>query len=253
MFLQNLFRKKKEVSPFLNMDFFYKDNDGLKWYEFNDKTRMPLQRYIKLQKFIVIWNRNLDNEELNKLVDIAVEAIEDGVKKTVSGKQINLLKVVTALNEIKTRQDKLRPFEVMADILAISYVRSDEDFFDFDNTKHMEKKQHIMYQAKKKRSVFYRNECFQEAFKLCNWFEGRFGAVLGVVGTGKRSDKKGDRVFEFFKIANQNEKQFHELLMNISEGDIVQYNELKRLNCIDFLLKFEQYIKDIEKSKKDGK
>jgi hypothetical protein len=41
--------------------------------------------------------------------------------------------------------------------------------------------------------------------------------------------------------------------MNISEGDIVQYNELKRLNCIDFLLKFEQYIKDIEKSKKDGK
>lgn len=40
--------------------------------------------------------------------------------------------------------------------------------------------------------------------------------------------------------------------MNISNGDILQYNELKRLNCIDFLLKFEQYIKDIDKSNKDG-
>lgn len=169
MFLQNLFRKKKEVSPFLNMDFFYKDNDGLKWYEFNDKTRMPLQRYIKLQKFIVIWNRNLDNEELNKLINIAIEAIEDGVKKTVSGKQINLLKVVSALNEIKTRQDKLRPFEIMADILAISYVRSDEDFFDFDNTKHMEKKQFILDQAKKKEAFFIETNVFK---RLSNYAIG---------------------------------------------------------------------------------
>lgn len=41
--------------------------------------------------------------------------------------------------------------------------------------------------------------------------------------------------------------------MNISDGDIVQYNELKRLNCIDFLLKFEMYIKGIDKTSKDGK
>lgn len=161
MWLQNIFRKKKEVSPFLNMDYFHKDSDGLKYYEFNDKTRMPLQRYIKLQKFIVIWNRNLDNEELNKLIDIAIEGVEDGVNKNVGGKQINLLKIVSALNEIKTRQDKLRPFEVMADILAISYIRSDEDFYDFDNGKHLEKKQYIMDQAKKKEAFFIETNVFK--------------------------------------------------------------------------------------------
>lgn len=169
MWLQNLFRKKKEVSPFLNMDFFHKDNDGLKWYGFNDKTRMPLQRYIKLQKFIVIWNRNLDNEELNKLIDVAIEAVEDGVKKKSGEKQINLLKIVSVLNEIKTRQDKLRPFEVMADILAISYVRSDEDFFDFDNKKHLEKKEYIIDQAKKKEAFFIQTNVFQ---RLSNFVIG---------------------------------------------------------------------------------
>lgn len=41
--------------------------------------------------------------------------------------------------------------------------------------------------------------------------------------------------------------------MNISDGDIVQYNEIKRLNCIDFLLKFELYIKGIDKTNNDGR
>lgn len=169
MWFQNIFRKKKEVSPFLNMDFVHKDSDGLKWYEFNDKTTMPLLRYIKLQKFIVIWNRNLDNEELNKLIDIAVEAVEDGVRKKSGEKQINLLKIVSVLNEIKTRQDKIRPFEVMADILAISYIRSDENFFEFDKTKHLEKKQYIMDQSKKKEVFFIDTAVFK---RLSNYAIG---------------------------------------------------------------------------------
>ncbi len=161
MWFQNIFSKKKEVSPFLNMDYFHTDANGLKWYQFNDKTKMPLQRYIKLQKFIVIWNRNLDNEELNKLIDMASECIEDGVAKITAGKRVNMIKLASILNEIKTRQDKLRPFEIMADLLAISYVRSDEELTDFDNGNHLEKKQYILDQAKKKEVFFIGTTTFK--------------------------------------------------------------------------------------------
>lgn len=38
--------------------------------------------------------------------------------------------------------------------------------------------------------------------------------------------------------------------MQISDGDILQFNELMRVNCAEFLLKFDYYIKSINK---DGK
>ena len=89
MWFQKLF-KKKEVSPFLGMEFIHKDENGLKWYSFHDKSVMPLTRYLKLQKFIIIWNRNLDNTELGSLIDAAEECIEDGVSKLQAGKRTNL-------------------------------------------------------------------------------------------------------------------------------------------------------------------
>lgn len=160
MWFQKLF-KKKEVSPFLGMEFIHKDENGLKWYSFHDKSVMPLTRYLKLQKFIIIWNRNLDNTELSKLIDAAEECIEDGVVKLQGGKRINLIKLVTILSEMRSRHEKIRPFELMADMMAINFVREDEDYYMFDNVKHLEKKNYILDAAKKKDPFFLNTTIFK--------------------------------------------------------------------------------------------
>jgi len=161
MFLRKLFPPKKVTSKYPNMSFVYRDSEGLDWYQYNDNTTMPLRRYLKLQKFIMVWNRNLTNEELNELISIAEGALEDGVQKVSSGKRMNFLKVASVLNEIKNRQEKIRTIEVMADIIASSLIRSDEVYDNYDKAIHLSKKQYLLDEAKKKEPFFIQTAIFK--------------------------------------------------------------------------------------------
>lgn len=161
MFLRKLFQPKKVTSKYPNMSFIHRDSEGLDWYQYNDNTTMPLRRYLKLQKFIMVWNRNLTNEELNELISIAEGALEDGVQKVSSGKRMNFLKVASVLNEIKNRQEKIRTIEVMADIIASSLVRSDEVYDNYDKAIHLSKKQYLLDEAKKKEPFFIQTAIFK--------------------------------------------------------------------------------------------
>lgn len=40
-----------------------------------------------------------------------------------------------------------------------------------------------------------------------------------------------------------------ELMMTLADGDIIQYNEIKRISVQDFIMKYDSFIKDIEARK----
>lgn len=164
MFFQRLFRKKN-TTPFTNVKYFHKDSNGYKWYEFNDKMGMPPLRYVMLQKFISIWNLNLSDKQLDDLIELANSTIEDGLQKKVNGKHINLLKIAGILNEIQSRREYIRPFELLADLIAINLLREDEDYYIFDNKIHLEKKEYILQEAKKKEVFFMNTTIFQQLTK----------------------------------------------------------------------------------------
>lgn len=161
MWFLNIFKSKAKPKDFINVELVHTDSNGLRYYEFNDPLLMPTLRYLKLQKFVNIWNMGLSNTELNKLIEIAEQAIEDGVAKIASGKRINLLKIASALSEIKNRQTQIRYFELFADIMAVSFIRSDEVYEAFDKTIHLDKKQYIMDVAKKKEQFFLSTNTFK--------------------------------------------------------------------------------------------
>jgi len=41
-----------------------------------------------------------------------------------------------------------------------------------------------------------------------------------------------------------------ELMMTLAQGNVTQYNEIKKLNVQDYLMKYESFIKDLEARKK---
>ena len=155
----NLFRRKPK--HFQGLKPIHKDTNGLYWYEMTDSLNISLERYAKLQKFIVIWNRNLNSQELNELIDEANTCLEDGISKVASGKRMNAIKIASILNEIKSRQETIRPFEIMADLLAVQMIREDENPSVFDNIIHLEKKAYIQDCSKKKDPFFIHSTIFK--------------------------------------------------------------------------------------------
>ncbi len=174
MFLRKLFPPKKVTSKYPNMSFIHRDSDGLDWYQFNDGTTIPLLRLIKLKKFTDVWNLNLDEKELNELIEIVEHAIEDGVKKISNGKLSNMLKIASVIYEMKRRRSEIRHFQVMADILACSFVRSDEVYDLYDKDIHLQKKQYILDQSKKKDPFFLQSNIYKELSKQWSGSEEDF-------------------------------------------------------------------------------
>jgi len=164
MFLAKFFKSKNQT-PFNNVKPFYKDSKGLYWYEYNDAMGMAPMRYVKLQKFLSIWNMNLTDTQLDELLELANTTIEDGLVKKSNGKHINMLKIAGILNEIKSRREYIRPFELLADLLAINFLREDEDYYMFDNKIHIEKKEYILEHAKKKEVFFLDMKFYRDVTK----------------------------------------------------------------------------------------
>lgn len=42
----------------------------------------------------------------------------------------------------------------------------------------------------------------------------------------------------------------NELIVQVCDGDVLKYDQMKRLSVIEFLLIFEKYVKDIEQEQK---
>ena len=97
----SLLERQKEIDK-ENLDILRKEIDLEDKMKVVSGGRFGINKAIKEQNDLTKRKNDLNKES------VSIEAVEDGVKKKSGEKQINLLKIVSVLNEIKTRQDKLR-------------------------------------------------------------------------------------------------------------------------------------------------
>lgn len=144
----NLFSKglikyyvKSQNIPYKYSDLEYRftDSNGKRYYGMPEKMSISEDRWAKLQEFLIWLSNGLTAESLNMLLDKADKHLEDGVVKMAENKRPNAIKLAAIMNEIRTRQDMIRPNELLYNILAVQLIREDEDPMLFNNKIHMEK------------------------------------------------------------------------------------------------------------------
>lgn len=142
-FIYNLLRKRllpyylaEQNKPVTHKDLEYAftDHEGKRYFRFPDALNLPLERYNKQAEYLQWMSARLTAENLTLLVDKALELIEKGIKQ---GKGASA--VAAILYQIKSRQEKIIPHEIILNYMAVQYVREDENPVQFNNELHKQK------------------------------------------------------------------------------------------------------------------
>ena len=137
--LPYMVKSQNKEYKFTELEYRFIDSNGKKYYGFPDNISLPEDRWSQLQDFLTWLSNGLTAETLTKLISKAEKAIEDGIVKMADSKRPNAIKIAAILNEIKTRQDMIRPNELLYNIIAVQLIREDEDPLVFNNNIHREK------------------------------------------------------------------------------------------------------------------
>ncbi len=115
-------KPKKKIRPLKdNLIFAFEDHSGLKYYKFPSPEHIGLVRLFKVQDYMAWMVRGLTADNLIELLDRMDELITDGIK---TGR--NASKMALIVQEMRERNQKSVPLELVYNYLAVFYVREDE-------------------------------------------------------------------------------------------------------------------------------
>lgn len=130
-----LFRKKVVTSiPHSKLEICFTDSNGAKYYKFPEAMSLPIERFGKLQEFMMWMSAGLTSAELDTLLDEADKALTSGL---TSGK--NASKIGFVLSQIRERKNMVIHTELLYNFLAVQVIREDEPTEHFNNAIHLEK------------------------------------------------------------------------------------------------------------------
>lgn len=125
--LKHYLKEQNKPTGFQDLQYAFTDQEGRKYYRFTDQLSLPVQRFNQMQEYQMWMSARLTADNLHTLVDKALEIVSNGVAQGN-----NSAKVSAILYQIRERQDKIVPAQVLLNILAVQYVREDEDPLVFD-------------------------------------------------------------------------------------------------------------------------
>lgn len=123
-----LFKSQSKPKGFEDMNFVFFDSKGVRYYEFRAEAKMSIHRKGAIDEAIYAISRGLSGPELDKLVteiESTCEVLMESPNPKVTAKQ--LTKIYGLSQEIKLRQSYYMPMDSYWDLVALLYIREDED------------------------------------------------------------------------------------------------------------------------------
>lgn len=120
--------------PHSRLEKCFKDSTGHTYYKFPEAMSLPIERFGKLQEYMMWMSAGLTSSELELLLDEADKALTAGL---VQGK--NAAKIGFVLQQIRDRKNMVIHTELLYNFLAVQVVREDELPEFFNNALHIEK------------------------------------------------------------------------------------------------------------------
>ena len=137
------------------LEFGFTDSKGINYNKFPTDTAIPIERWGKLNEFMMWMSAGLTSGELDKLLNVAEEAIAEGLKKDTR----NIAKISTVINQIRERKNMVIHTELFYNYVAVQLVRQDEDPNTFNNEIQLQKVEQF-------KSEVQQGNCYDFFFKL---------------------------------------------------------------------------------------
>jgi len=129
----------EENNPIELKELLFAFTTKKKYYRFPAHITLPVSRYGKLQEYLMYMSARLTAENIDLLIDKGIDIIEKGIQNDHGAS-----KVTAILHQLKDRNDKVIPHQLIYNYLAVQFVREDEDPQVFNNQIHMEKVDDLM-------------------------------------------------------------------------------------------------------------
>lgn len=140
MRLFNRFKRKKTWQA-QKLTFAFTDLDGNNYYRFENQDIISKDRLGKLKEYYTWLIRGLDNKELDELLYGVREGIVNAMKNVDNPKLVSkyLANSIAYTAEIQMRSEKISNVELYYNLLAVQYIRHDEDPLIFSEAIQQEK------------------------------------------------------------------------------------------------------------------
>lgn len=160
-FLAYLHKKNGTKIVKENLTFAFNDLEGNGYYKFGKELGLPMARLGKLHEYIKWLSAGITGNELEVLLDQADKSLTEGIK---TGK--NASKIGFVLSEIRERKNMVVHDELFYNIIAVQFVRHDEDITTYNNEIQMQKVASFR-RLNEENDTFFLN--IHEYLKALNW------------------------------------------------------------------------------------
>lgn len=159
------FRRKANFKS-AKLQSAFKDLKGNQYHRFENQDLMSIERLGELKKYYTWLIRGLSNIELEELIGQANEGIILAMRNIDDKNKIEkyLANVISTHAEIQMRSEKISNTELYLNLLAVQYIRDDEDPLIFSETIQKEKVIAFKEASGKLDSFFF---ALPEYHKLC--------------------------------------------------------------------------------------
>lgn len=126
------FAPKKNVHAKLEPCFT--DSKGVKYYRFSENASLPIERFGKLQEYMMYMSAGVTASELDALLEEADKALTEGLTQKKNAAKIGFI-----ISQIRERKNMVLHTELLYNFLAVQVIREDEQPEHFSNRIQMEK------------------------------------------------------------------------------------------------------------------
>ena len=148
---------------FDKMEKIFVDSNGFQYYKVSNSMDLPIERKGKLNQFLMWLNMGLgtmiiekkDGKEIQYLeLDLILDAMEEALNQGLKTKGKAAL-IGSLINEIRERKNLVIHTELLYNLLAVQWIREDENPSVYDEEKQIEKVKQFKYEVSQSNSYFF--------------------------------------------------------------------------------------------------
>lgn len=133
--ISNIFKRNSNTASIHpKLEYCFTDSKGKKYYKFPESMSLPIERFGKLQEYMMWMSSGITSSELDLLLDHADKALTEGLLQKKNAAKIGFI-----INELRERKNMVIHTELLYNFLSVQVIREDEAPESFNNNIQMEK------------------------------------------------------------------------------------------------------------------
>lgn len=139
--MRRFFNRRKKTWQAQKLTFAFHDLSGTPYLRFENQDLLSIERLGKLKEYYTWLIRGLTNTELEELIQQANQGVVMAMKNLDNKNIVSkaLANTISTHAEIQMRSEKISNTELYYNLLAVQYIREDEDPLVFSETIQKEK------------------------------------------------------------------------------------------------------------------